>query len=136
MSTIKDLQPQAIWKNFYLLTQVPRPSGHLEKVQEFLLNWAKEKGVEAKKDEAGNILMYKPASAGMENCKMVFPQNDEAGNRHFLSVSVDRSVSIETKFERHFNIHREAFSCLDRDGLLCFASSESDAGRYLSLIHI
>ena len=71
MSTIKDLQPQAIWKNFYLLTQVPRPSGHLEKVQEFLLNWAKEKGVEAKKDEAGNILMYKPASAGMENCKMV-----------------------------------------------------------------
>ena len=71
MSTIKDLQPQAIWKNFYLLTQVPRPSGHLEKMQEFLLNWAKEKGVEAKKDEAGNILMYKPASAGMENCKMV-----------------------------------------------------------------
>lgn len=71
MSTIKDLQPQAIWKNFYLLTQVPRPSGHLEKVQDFLLNWAKEKGVEAKKDEAGNILMYKPASAGMENCKMV-----------------------------------------------------------------
>ena len=45
MSTIKDLQPKAIWKNFYLLTQVPRPSGHLEKVQEFLLNWAKEKGV-------------------------------------------------------------------------------------------
>lgn len=27
MSEIKDLQPQAIWKNFYLLTQVPRPSG-------------------------------------------------------------------------------------------------------------
>lgn len=35
MSEIKDLQPQAIWKNFYALTRVPRPSGHLEKVQKF-----------------------------------------------------------------------------------------------------
>ena len=71
MSEIANLQPQAIWKNFYLLTQVPRPSGHLEKVQKFLLDWAKEKGITAFQDEAGNILMRKPASPGMENCKYV-----------------------------------------------------------------
>ena len=68
MSEIKDLQPQAIWKNFYLLTQVPRPSGHLEKIQKFLLDWAAEKGIEARKDDAGNILMYKAATPGMEDC--------------------------------------------------------------------
>ena len=71
MSDIKNLQPQAIWKNFYLLTQVPRPSGHLEKIQKFLLDWAKEKGIEAILDEAGNILMRKPATPGMEDCKVV-----------------------------------------------------------------
>lgn len=71
MSEIKNLQPQAIWKNFYLLTQVPRPSGHLAKIQKFLLDWAAEKGVEARQDEAGNILMYKPATPGMEDCKVV-----------------------------------------------------------------
>ena len=71
MSEIKNLQPQAIWKNFYLLTQVPRPSGHLEKIQKFLLDWAKEKGVEASLDAAGNVLMRKPASSGMEDCKIV-----------------------------------------------------------------
>ena len=71
MSEIANLQPQAIWKNFDLLTQVPRPSGHLEKVQQFLLSWAAEKGVEAFKDEAGNIIMRKPASPGMEDRKMV-----------------------------------------------------------------
>lgn len=71
MSEIKNLQPEAIWKNFYLLTQVPRPSGHLEKVQQFLLDWAKEKGVEARLDNAGNVLMYKAASPGMEDCKVV-----------------------------------------------------------------
>lgn len=71
MSEIKNLQPQAIWKNFYLLTQVPRPSGHLAKIQKFLLDWAAEKGVEARQDEAGNILMNKPATPGMEDCKVV-----------------------------------------------------------------
>ena len=71
MSEIRNLQPKAIWENFYLLTQVPRPSGHLEKIQKFLLDWAKEKGVEAKLDDAGNVIMYKPASPGMENCKVV-----------------------------------------------------------------
>lgn len=71
MSEIKNLQPEAIWRNFYLLTQVPRPSGHLEKIQKFLLDWAAEKGIEARQDQAGNILMYKPASPGMEDCKIV-----------------------------------------------------------------
>ena len=40
MSEIKNLNPACIWKNFYALTQVPRPSGHLEKVQQFLLDFA------------------------------------------------------------------------------------------------
>ena len=31
-----NLNPVCIWKNFYALTQVPRPSGHLEKAQQFL----------------------------------------------------------------------------------------------------
>ena len=68
---IKDLHPQGIWKNFHLLTQVPRPSGHLEKVQQFLLRWAKERNIEAFMDNAGNIIMRKPATAGYENLKMV-----------------------------------------------------------------
>ncbi len=71
MSEIKNLQPAAIWRNFYLLTQVPRPSGHLEKVQKFLLDWAAEKGIEAKMDTAGNVIMYKAATPGMEDCKVV-----------------------------------------------------------------
>ena len=68
-TSIKDLNPQIIWKNFYLLTQVPRPSGHLERVQQFLLDWAKEHGIEAFKDGAENIVMRKPATPGRENAK-------------------------------------------------------------------
>lgn len=31
MSEILSLAPQNVWKHFYSLTQIPRPSGHLEK---------------------------------------------------------------------------------------------------------
>ncbi len=87
--TIKDLEPQAMWHNFWLLTRVPRPSGHLDKVREFLLGWAKEHGVEACEDNAGNIVMRKPATPGMEDRKtavlqahmdMVPQKTDESGH--------------------------------------------------------
>ena len=39
------LEPNAIWENFYKLTQVPRPSNHEEKAREFVMNWAKENGI-------------------------------------------------------------------------------------------
>ena len=71
---IKELQPKAVWENFYLLTQVPHPSGHLEKIQEFLLQWAAERGIEAWKDNAENIVMRKPATPGLEHLKTVVLQ--------------------------------------------------------------
>ena len=75
MSTILSLAPQNVWKHFYSLTQVPRPSGHLKKIQEFLLNFGKSIGVETFQDEAGNIIYRKPATPGMENRKKVILQS-------------------------------------------------------------
>ena len=91
MSEIKHLKPEVVWKNFHSLTQVPRPSGHLNKVEQFLLNFAKEVGVEAFKDEAGNIVMRKPATPGMENRKTItlqahmdmVPQKSPDSNHNF-----------------------------------------------------
>ena len=91
MSEIKHLKPEVVWKNFHALTQVPRPSGHLDKVEQFLLNFAKEVGVEAFKDEAGNIVMRKPATPGMENRKTItlqahmdmVPQKSPDNNHNF-----------------------------------------------------
>lgn len=74
MSTILNLAPQNVWKHFYSLTQVPRPSGHLEKIQQFLLDFGKEVDIEAFKDDAGNIIYKKPAFPGMEDRKVVILQ--------------------------------------------------------------
>lgn len=74
MSEIANLKPAALWRNFDALTQVPRPSGHSEKVQKFLLDFAKEADVEAFVDPAGNVIMRKPATKGYENRKTVVLQ--------------------------------------------------------------
>jgi dipeptidase D len=74
MNAIEQLQPQRVWKNFYALTQVPRPSGHLEKIQQFLLEFGTKAGVETFQDPAGNIVMRKAATPGMEHCKGVILQ--------------------------------------------------------------
>lgn len=42
------------------LNQVPRPSFHTEKVSAYLLNFAKERGLEAKTDEFHNVVIFKP----------------------------------------------------------------------------
>jgi dipeptidase D len=74
MDTILSLAPQNVWKHFHSLTQIPRPSGHLEKVQAFLLDFGKSIGVETFMDEVGNIIYRKPATPGMENRKTIILQ--------------------------------------------------------------
>lgn len=74
MSTILQLAPQNVWKHFYSLTQIPRPSGHMEKVTEFLLAFGKGLGLESFTDEVGNVIIRKPATPGMENRKGVVLQ--------------------------------------------------------------
>ena len=63
---MKNLEPKGLWESFYSLTQIPRPSGHCKEVAAFLVNYGKSLGLETLQDEIGNVLIRKPASAGME----------------------------------------------------------------------
>lgn len=64
---IYDLEPKNVWRNFYTLTQTPRPSGHTEKVANLLVDFARKNGAEAFIDEVGNVIMRKAATPGYEN---------------------------------------------------------------------
>jgi len=48
---IRKLEPKALWNNFYLLTQVPRPSKHEDAIQAFMMKFGEDLGLETKKDE-------------------------------------------------------------------------------------
>lgn len=71
---IRNLEPKSVWNNFYALTQIPRPSGHTDKVAKFLVKFGKDLGLESFQDECGNVIIRKPATKGMENRKGIILQ--------------------------------------------------------------
>lgn len=71
---IKGLKPAVVWNYFYELTQIPRPSKKEEKIIAYLLAFAKEHKLDVKKDNAGNVLISKPATKGKENLPTVILQ--------------------------------------------------------------
>ena len=68
------LSPTLLWKNFRELTLIPRPSKHEERVSKFLLEFGKQHADEAFQDKAGNVIMRKKATPGMENRKSIVLQ--------------------------------------------------------------
>lgn len=69
MSSISELQPSSLWQFFAKICSIPHPSYHEQAIAEWIMKWAEEKQIEASRDEAGNIILRKPATPGMEDCK-------------------------------------------------------------------
>jgi dipeptidase D len=63
-----------LWENFYQLTRIPRPSNHEEQIRKFVYDFGKNLGLETVQDKAGNIIIRKPATPGMEKRKGVILQ--------------------------------------------------------------
>ena len=66
MKKLNGLTPSAIWSYFEAICQIPRPSRHEEKIISFLEEFSLKNNLSLKKDAAGNILISKPATPGME----------------------------------------------------------------------
>lgn len=75
MGILSNLEPKNVWQYFEQITQVPRSSKKEEKIIAFLLDFAKQNNLDAKRDKIGNVLISKPASKGMENVRPVLLQS-------------------------------------------------------------
>ena len=69
------LQPKAVFDCFEAICQVPHPSKREEKMIAFLEKFGKDLGLETSVDKTGNVLIKKPATAGMEGRKTVVLQS-------------------------------------------------------------
>lgn len=71
----QQLKPAGVFKYFAEICQVPRPSKKEEKIIAYLKAFGKAHNLETKVDEAGNVLIKKPATPGKENMKTVVLQS-------------------------------------------------------------
>ena len=99
-SSIKNLEPTSVWSHFADLNAVPRPSKKEERVIQFMMDFGKNLNLETFKDNAGNVVIKKPATLGMENRKTVVlqghldmvHQKNSGTNFDFDSQGIDMNI--------------------------------------------
>jgi dipeptidase D len=65
--TVRELEPKVLWNKFADLNAVPRPSKKEARVIAFMKQFGEDLGLETLVDKVGNVIIKKPATAGMEN---------------------------------------------------------------------
>lgn len=73
-TNISKLAPQKVWAYFAAICAIPHPSRQEKKIHDYLVAEAKALGLEYIADEAGNVIIRKPATPGMEGCKGIVLQ--------------------------------------------------------------
>ena len=71
---LKSLNPALVWKHFAEICNIPHPSHSEDKIRQYLVDFAVAHNIEHSVDEAGNVYMSKPATAGMEDRKGIVLQ--------------------------------------------------------------
>ncbi|MCF8351444.1 MAG: aminoacyl-histidine dipeptidase [Bacteroidales bacterium] len=89
---LNDLEPKAVWRIFEEMCNIPRPSGHEDKIQEFAVDFGEKLNLETIKDEVGNVIIRKPATPGLEDAKGVILQGH-------LDMVPQKNSNVQHNFE-------------------------------------
>ena len=83
-----EIEPAALWKNFSDITNIPRPSGQEGPITDWLIDWANIQGFSFRRDSAGNICIYVPASPD----RLTSPAIALQAHLDMVCVSIDGSL--------------------------------------------
>ena len=93
MTDIKQLEPKAVWQNFAKICSVPHPSHHLAEITKMMVDFGKSLNLETLTDKVGNVLIRKPATAGMEDRKVIVLQSH-------LDMVPQKNNDVQHDFEK------------------------------------
>ena len=85
MSVLENLKPKKVFEYFEDITQIPRGSGNIRKISDYLVTFAKQHNLKYRQDEMGNVIIWKDGTAGYENSKPVILQ----GHIDMVAVKTD-----------------------------------------------
>ena len=90
-----ELKPACVFEQFAKINQIPRPSKHEEKMIEYLKEFGESHNLETVVDKTGNVIIRKPATAGLENRETIILQSH-------MDMVCDKLVDVE------FDFHKDA----------------------------
>ena len=88
---ITGYEPAQLFHFFEEVSAIPRGSGNEKGISDFLVAFAKERGLDVYQDEVYNVIIRKPASAGAENAPTVMLQGH-------IDMVCDKLGSVEHDF--------------------------------------
>lgn len=94
MAILENLEPKEVFHYFEEICNIPHGSGNTAAISNYLVEFAKKKGLEYQQDELGNVIMIKEAAAGYEAAPPVMIQ----GHMDMVAVS-DKDCDIDMKTE-------------------------------------
>ena len=115
MSTLENLKPQNVFRYFEEISQIPHGSYHTGQISDYLVNFAKEHGLEHYQDENDNVVIIKEASAGYEEAEPVILQGH-------MDMVCEKDADREIDFEKEglsLYVAMRKWDCLEQRQLIC-----------------
>ena len=66
MGVLSNLEPKSVFHYFEEITKIPHGSGNVEQISNYLVNFAKERGLFCIQDALKNVIIVKEATPGYE----------------------------------------------------------------------
>ena len=91
MSILGHLEPANVFRFFEEICNIPHGSRNMDKISNYLVDFAKERNLEYYQDEIKNVIIIKEATAGYENKEPIMLQG------HMDMVAVQKPESIHQR---------------------------------------
>ncbi len=93
MGKLSELKPAEVWGYFEEICAVPRPSKKEEKIIDYIKAFGIKHGLNTKVDNAGNVLICKPATKGWENRATIVLQSH-------MDMVCEKNSDVEFDFDK------------------------------------
>ena len=74
MGVLGELEPKAVFRFFEEICNIPHGSGNVEKISDYLVSFARERGLYCRQDEMKNVIISKDAAPGYEKMEGIILQ--------------------------------------------------------------
>ena len=89
---LEDIQPKNVFRFFEDICNIPHGSGNVEKISRYLVDFAKERGLDYRQDENFNVVIRKPATKGSTGAPVIIQGH--------MDMVCEKDVDCDIDFER------------------------------------